>query len=145
LAAPVLRTIDARIALCVVVAVLTAADLHYVVAAQWPDAEAWRIARRAKYVADGAAHALLLAVVLYLSQQVMRGRALIVCAVAVLYGAAHGVMQAACGYAAYFMDRPAVRAAGGLCERANGWELMVMCVVVSIAIALVWRRQHGRR
>jgi hypothetical protein len=141
----VLRTIDARIALCVAVAVLTAADVPHLVAAQWPDAEAWRIARRAKYVADGAAHALLLAIVLYLSQQVMRGWALIVCAVAVLYGALHGVMQAACGYAAYFTDRPTVRAVGGLCERANGWELIVVCVVVSIAIALVWRRQHGRR
>lgn len=113
------------------------------VGAYWPEAEAWRIERRAKYVADGAAHALLLAATLYYAQSVVRGWRLVLIAAAGVYGMLHGLMQAACGYAAYFTARAAVRGAGGLCERAAGWEPVVMALACAIALAVIIETRHG--
>ena len=132
-----LRTTDAAVAACALLAVWVAADLPAAVAAHWPEGEAWRVERRVKYIADGASHAALLALILLLAQRTLRGWPLLIVACGSLYGMVHGVMQAACGYAAYFTVRPAVRGPGGLCERTAGWEPFVLLLVAALILALL--------
>jgi hypothetical protein len=128
----------------VAIAVIAAAELPAVVGAHWPEPESWRVARWVKYITDGAAHAILLAVVLYYAQRVTRGLPLIALGSISVYGMLHGTMQAVCGYAAYFTNRPAVAGAGGLCERAGGWEPIALLVAVLIGFCLVFRCRRGR-
>lgn len=139
-----MRQIDSLIpVVAVAIAVIAAAEVPALVASRWPEPEAWRVARRVKYIADGAAHAVLLAVALCYAQRVMRGWSLIVLGSFAVYGMLHGIMQAACGYAAYFTARPTVAGSSGLCERANGWEPIVLLIAVLIAFCLALRCRRG--
>ena len=101
-------------------------------------AAASKQARRAKYVIDGFAHAALLAVCLYLAQRArVRGWPLIVMTCATVYGTVHGVMQGACGYAAYFGGGGLRPPPGGLCERVDGWGAYVIAIAGAITLALI--------
>jgi len=140
--------------IAVALSVIAAADLHVLVAdtvlarelaaGASQDAAAVtasKAERRAKYVADGAAHAVLLAVILFFGQRVVRGWLLLGLACASVYGMLHGIFQAACGYAAYFMGGGVQAAPGGLCERTSGWEPIVLTVALGITITVL----AGRR
>lgn len=128
----------------VATAVIAAAELPAIVASHWPEPESWRVARWVKYIADGAAHLILLAVVLCYAQSFLRGLPLIALGSIAVYGMLHGTMQAVCGYAAYFTNRPAVAGPGGLCDRAGGWEPIALLVAALIGFCLVVRCRRGR-
>lgn len=147
-----MRTFLAVIA--VVLTVIAAAELHAVVfdsvqkralaaglSQSTADATASKAERRAKYVADGAAHAALLAAVLFFAQRVVRGWLLLWLACAAIYGMIHGIFQAACGYAAYFSGGGLLAPPGGLCERTSGWEPIVLAVAFGVTLTVI----AGRR
>lgn len=136
--------------LAVVLTVIASADLQFIVYEQvqarelagaspaTADAVASKTARRAKYIADGAAHAALLAVVLYLAQRAaVRGWALLILACAATYGMLHGIFQAACGWQAYFGGGGLLAPPGGLCERTNGWGPIVLAVAFGVVLAVL--------
>lgn len=139
--------------IAVVLTVIAAADLHALVfdtvrtrelAGASPataDAAASRTARRAKYIVDGAAHAALLAVVLFFSQRMVRGWSLLILTCASVYGMINGIFQAACGWQAYFGGGGLLPPPGGLCERTNGWEPIVLAVAFGVALTVI----AGRR
>lgn len=128
----------------VAIAVIAAAELPAIVASHWPEPESWRVARWVKYIADGASHAILLAVALWYAPRVTRGLPLIALGSIAVYGMLHGIMQAVCGYSAYFTSRPAVAGPGGLCDRAGGWEPIALLVAALIGFCLVVRCRRGR-
>jgi len=138
--------------LAVALAVIAAADLQFVVydhvhareLASSPataDAVALKAAKRAKYITDGAAHAVLLADSLFFGRRAVRGWWLLALACAAVYGMIHGIFQAACGWAAYFGGGGLLAPPGGLCERTSGWEPIVLAVAFGIVLTVL----AGRR
>lgn len=105
------------------------------------DVAASKVARRAKYVADGFAHAGLLAVCLFFAQRAaVRGWPLLVLTCAAVYGMLHGIFQGVCGYAAYFGGGNLRTGTGGVCERTDGWEPMAITVALAVVLALIFER-----